>query len=66
MAVTSADIKQLKALKAQSAKSTRSQQVDLAAANKDFIQQMMKEYKDLHGALTPKMERIARQYGLEA
>ena len=64
MAVTSADINQLKALKKQSAKSTRSQQVDLAAANKEFIQKMMNEYRAEHGKLTPKMERIARQYGL--
>lgn len=64
MAVTSADIKQLKALKAEAAGSTRSQMVDMAAANKDFIRKMMDEYRAEHGKLTPKMERVARQYGL--
>ena len=64
MAVTSADINQLKALKAQAAGSTRSQMVDMAVANKDFIRKMMDEYRAEHGKLTPKMERIARQYGL--
>ena len=64
MAVTSADISKLKDLKAQAAGSTRSQMVDMAVANKEFIQNMMEAYRRTHGKLTPKMERVARQYGL--